>query len=1132
MNNRFVLPISILLILFSACTNSTDSPTQTSKSSSKIDNSELFKQPLFEATSPAETNVNFSNDLDLKKVKNLMEYVNVYNGGGMATGDINNDGLPDLYFTGNMVDNKLYLNKGNFEFEDITAKAGVACSNSWSTGVTMTDVNGDGFLDIYVCRSYHDEAGRRANQLFINNGDLTFTEKSTEYRINDTGYSITATFLDYDRDGDADLFVGNHPLNRNRLSYGKHVENWNNPSISFSDKLFRNNGDGTFTNVTEEAGILNYGWTLGCVAADLNQDGWTDIFVSVDHSEPDRYYQNNGDGTFSQLADEKFKHISFSSMGVDAGDINNDGLLDLAVVEMLSTNNFDEKTAMPPMNPERFWAFVDVGYHYQYMRNMLHLNAGEAGFSEIGQLAGTHRTDWSWTSLLADFDNDGWNDYYITNGYLRLYSHKDHYNKYYKELEKIGADPVAFKRISDEYISTAPAAKLTNNFFRNNGDLTFKEMGPEFGLNHSGFSSGSAYADLDNDGDLDLIVNHTNETASVYKNNLRERGAGNYLRVKLEHPGTICPIGTKLKIETNSGIQFREFTYTRGYQSAVEGVVHFGLGSEEKINKLTVDWLDGKSQVLTNINGNQLLSVNYENATDQSAQREETPKLFVDVTNETGLDFKHSETIFDDYAVQVLLPHKMSQLGPFFTTGDMNRDGLEDVYVGGGNGQAGALYLQTESGKFTKAEIPSFETDKNSEDMGAVFVDVNNDGWEDLYVVSGGYEHGQINEELYQDRLYINVGKNMLQKVKNALPVIRSSGSCVKPFDFDGDGDMDLFVGGRQTPRKYPSPANSILLENVKGKYQDVTAEKAPQLNALGMVTDAVWSDMNADGAVDLLIVGEWMPLTVFKQVNGKFENATSEYGLVNTGGWWNTIAEGDIDNDGDKDFIIGNLGTNYKYQASAEKPFHIYANDFDESGTFDIALGYFLENDVLYPVRGRQCSSEQMPSLAEKFPTYDDFGKASIFEVYGEDNLEASLHYEAHTYKSSILLNKGNGQYEIKPLKNEAQISPINGIVLNDFDQDGNLDLLVGGNLHVSEVETGRADAGRGLFMKGNGDGTFEYYLPYETGLNLDGDVKDIQLVNTGIDGEQLILVGNNNSDVKIVKWNNKGAGTLSSLQ
>jgi hypothetical protein len=1105
-------PIWLCLIVFFSCTAPEKTALQTVSSHSTLGNVEDLH---FETLDKSVTGVDFNNFLDIDKLKSPMEYINVYNGGGVAIGDINNDGLPDLYFTGNLVDNQLYLNKGDFKFENITTKAGVGCTGSWSTGTTMYDVNGDGLLDIYVCRGYYDNPDQRTNLLFINNGDLTFTEQGKKYGIDDSGYSIVATFLDYDKDGHADLFVGNHPLKRSE-SFGYHLDKWNNPKLETSSKLYHNNGNGSFTDVTEKSGMLSYGWTLGVVAADLNQDNWTDLYVAVDHNEPDRYYLNNGNGTFTDVSHEKLGHMSQSSMGLDAADIDNNGLVDLAIVEMLGTDNFNEKTKMASMNPTLFWKFVESNYHYQYMRNMLQLNMGNGEFSEIGQMAGVHRTNWSWSSLLADFDNDGWKDLYVSNGYFREYQDKDYFKKTMHQLEDAETQLDKKAELLKDFGKKAPVSKVENNFFHNNGNLTFTESGKSVGLNFLGFSSGAAYADLDLDGDLDLVVNNINDVASLYRNQIDTKHS--YLNLQLVYPASVCPIGTKVKIESPSGMQYLEYTNTRGYQSSTDGLIHFGLMNDTKVNEVVISWPDGKQQKLENVNANQLLKINYKDARNSTLPMHPVSNLlFEDVTSGSGIDFKHTEVPFDDYTRQVLLPHKLSQLGPFVCTADVNGDGLDDFYIGGGNGQPGAIYLQQAGGKFTKAELPTFTINQAVDDMGAAFVDVNGDHRPDLYVASGGNEFDE-GDPAYQDRLYINTGNGQFQKALGAIPETRSSNSCVKPFDYDGDGDMDLFVGKRHIPGKYPSPAGCMLLENKKGRYEDATNALAPELQNIGMVTDAEWSDVDQDGKVDLVIVGEWMPITIMLQKDGKFSNATTSLALQETVGWWNRIKQADLNGDGMMDFVVGNLGLNYKYKASPERPFEVYAGDFDKTGTFDIALGYYIGNDVLYPVRGLQCSSQQMPELKDKFHTYQEYGSASIFEVYG-DKLKTALHYKATVFASSILMNKGNGKFELIPLPSLAQIAPISAIAIEDLDGNGSPDLLVDGNLYVAEVETGRADGGKGCILLNDGHGNFKALYPYESGFLLSGDVKDIQPIKLGSGESKAWLVAANDSHLRLFK-------------
>ena len=588
-----------------------------------------------------------------------------------------------------------------------------------------------------------------------------------------------------------------------------------------------------------------------------------------------------------------------------------------------------------------------------------------------------------------------------------------------------------------------------------------------------------------------------------------------YLRVQLKHPSSVCPVGTKVTIETSAGIQFCEHAYTRGYQSAVEGILHFGLGEESVIDRLTVQWLDGKEQVLQDVEADQLLVVDYQNAADPASEPAAAATRFKDVTGQVGISHQHRETEYDDYEKQVLLPHKMSQFGPPICTGDVNQDNYEDFFIGGGNGQPGALYLQNGDGSFRRLEVPDLAMDENVDDVGAAFLDSDGDGDLDLYVASGGNEF-PADDRVYRDRLYINSGGGDWQKADNVLPDIRNSSSCVEPFDFDGDGDIDLFVGGRQVPGAYPSPASSVLLENRGNKFVDVTSSLAPGLRNLGMVTDALWADIDLDGATDLLVVGEWMPLTVLRRAGDQYINATADLGLERTVGWWNRIVASDLDGDGDTDYVVGNLGYNYKYSASEDRPFHVYATDFDGSGSFDIALGYYLQGDTLYPVRGRQCSCEQVPLLAEKFPTYTEFGQASLVEIYGE-MLQTAIHYQATQFASSILLNDGNGTYQLSPLPNEAQIAPVNAIVVDDLDGDGIQDILVGGNLFVSEVETGRADAGKGLFLRGLGGAMFEPVLAHQSGLWIPDDVKEIQPIM--IDGRQSFLIGNNDDHMQIIQ-------------
>ncbi len=1080
----------------------------------KIDVAKGHNKPIdlagFEIMSEDHTGVEFQNTLDIEKMTSFVYYVNVFNGGGVALGDINNDDLIDIYLTGNLVGNKLYLNKGNLQFEDITTSAGVACNLKWSTGATFADVNNDGLLDLYVCHSYDDEVTEnRANSLFINQGQNKFVESAKEYGLADEGYSIQASFLDFDKDGHLDMFLGNTPryvtgdfyLND---SYN-HYQNFKNPTnFLWSDKLYKNNGDGTFSDVTVSAGLFNYGYMLGVSVGDYNGDGWDDIFVAVDHGTPDYLYMNNGDGTFSNEVNSSFKHISLSSMGSDAADLNNDSKIDLVTLDMLSFDNFGEKTQMGSMNPESFNKAVSAGLHYQYMRNMLQLNQGNAKFTEIGQMAGIHKSDWSWSVLAADFSNDGHKDLFITNGFYRSVMDKDITGKFKRILKS--SDPKRHKEIAKELERRLMPQKNRNVLFKNNGNYTFNNVAKEAGCDEDGFSSGAAYADLDNDGDLDLVVNNIDQKASILKNKQRENGNGNFVQLKLIYKENIPSAGTKIEIVTCKLKQYYESTYSRGYQSSYTGPIHIGIGDCNNIDYVRITWPDGKIQLIDDLIINQNSNIHYkptnENPKDKFEKLvEESTKSKIYPTH------LHKENYFDDYEYQVLLPHKMSQFGPSISKGDVNKDGFEDFFVGGSIGQTGALYLYDQNNKSYVKQGNYFDQHISHEDLGSVFFDLENDGDLDLYVVSGGNEYSD-NSPFYLDRIYINNGKGEFVYSEEASPNIAVSGGCVKASDFDNDGFVDLFVGTRLKPHSYPFSASSFILNNKNGKLvlgQNIFSESTADM---GMVTDACFADINNDKLDDLVLVGEWMPVSIFINQNGKFTNMTSDYNLSKTNGWWNCIEKADMDNDGDIDFVLGNLGLNYKYKASKEKPFHIYAGDFDENGKSDIVLGqYYL--DELCPVRGRQCSSQQMPLIAKKFPTYTDFGKADLETVYGE-YLEDAYHLQISDFKSSILSNNG-GSFTLKGLPQEAQFSPINSIVLKDLNNDNLIDILAGGNLFASEVETGRADGGVGIIIFQNQEGGFESMSSEKSGLFIDKDVKSLTLINN--DG---LLVGNNHDTLQ----------------
>lgn len=1073
---------------------------------------QVHPSKLFTLLSSDKTGVTFSNDVPLKDKSRYLFYQYSINGAGVSVGDVNNDNLPDLFFTANAKENRLYLNKGNMQFQDITESAGVQGSiDFWSTGATMADINNDGFLDIYVSQGGDKESDLRKNLLYINNGDLTFIERAEEYGVADRGHSTQSTFFDFDLDGDLDLFVMNHSANW----FEKKPREAKDKRGVQSDRLYENK-NGKFIDVSAQAGLENdmYGFGLGLVVGDVNGDLYPDIYICNDYNEHDFFYLNNTDGTFTESIKETTKHTSFYSMGNDMADYDNDGLLDVITVDMVAEDNFRQKTLMAGMNPTEFFENVDRGCHYQYMYNALQKNNGNNSFSEVGQMAGLPNTDWSWAPLFADFDNDGWKDVYITNGFDRDFHDKDALAAAQEyETVNITEDGQRKKGLSipiTDYYNLFPQKKLPNYAYRNKGDLTFEKASFDWGLGQFGLSQGAVYSDLDNDGDLDLVVNNLDAKAWIYQNETDAMEQSNYLKVAFNgQEKNRFGLGAKVVIAANGIEQTQELTLTRGYLSSVEPIVHFGLGATERVEKLTVSWPDGKQQVLTDISANQMLTLSYAEATTSAKKKEK--KLF---TEKQLVSFQHQENEFDDYAKEVLLPHKNSQHGPGMAVADVNGDGLEDFYVGGAANQSGVLYVQTTTGGFS-AKTGAWSADRKCEDLNAHFFDADSDGDPDLYVVSGGNEF-EHQPALLQDRLYLNNGSGTFYKAANALPQMEVSGQAITSADMDGDGDLDLFVGGRLVVGKYPFTPRSYVLKNEGGIFTDVTAFWAPAIKNAGLVTDATWVDWNTDGKQDLLVVGEWMSVILLENNGHTLVDVSAQYGLDKQKGWWKSVEVADFDQDGDLDFVLGNNGLNYKYHATQKEPFHVYAHDFDKNGSMDIVLGYFNKG-TLYPVRGRQCSSEQCPEIKEKFATYSAFGSADLKSVYGAD-LDLALHYTVTNFASVYIENKRADGLLVRKLPQQAQFSVVNAIVAEDIDVDGHLDLILSGNLHVSEVETPRNDASIGVVLKGNGDGTFAHWPVNETGYFTPGDVKDIALLKQN--NKLLILVANNDAAMQVFEF------------
>ncbi|MEX2235715.1 MAG: VCBS repeat-containing protein [Cyclobacteriaceae bacterium] len=1096
------------------------------------------RQSLFTMLSASETGIDFRNEVTETREANIFIYKNFYQGGGVAIGDINNDGLLDLYFTGNQVGDKLYLNKGNLQFVDITSKAGIINDGSWSFGVTIVDINNDGLKDIYVCKSlYNNQPEKRRNKLYINNGNSTFTESAAKYGLDDPWRSVQASFLDYDKDGDLDMFLINQPPNPSRLAP---AEGADGRALEFMFRFFENKG-GKFEDVTAEAGLLNPGYGLNAIAADFNNDGWQDIYVSNDYDGPDFLYINNKNKTFTNTINESMKHISNFSMGSDVGDINRDGWIDLAVVDMVAEDNYRLKANMSGMEPARFWKTVSNGGHYQYMFNTLQLNNGAndkgiLSFSDIGQMAGVSNTDWSWSPLLADFDNDGLLDLFVSNGIKREIRNSDAIRKMDEYLEdvvkkmqlqnqNITGTNLIEKVDLDTMLSFFPIQKLKNYVFRNKGNLIFEKAMQNWGLEQETFSTGAAYGDLDNDGDIDLVVNNVDDVSAIYRNNQEKRNKNHYLRIKLKaNKKELSFYGSRATIYYGSKKQMAELSSSKGINSSSEEVFHFGLGQYSgKIDSIEVVWNDGKVSLSKNVSIDQTWVIDHTGSTNTllTAGIQKNNRIFEDVTEAWRVNFSHVENTFDDFETEVLLPHKMSTLGPGLAVGDMNGDALEDFFIGGASGQSGKLFIQNKAGQFTENTPAGFSTDAVYEDMGAVWFDADSDGDLDLYVVSGGNEYGSANNP-YQDRLYINDGKGQLTNLPSALPVLTSSGSRVKVADYDSDGDLDLFVGGRQVPGRYPEPTDSYILKNQwkeTGTLHFIKLEDTALKN-MGMVTDAVWSDYDKDGDLDLIVVGEWMPITILENEKGHFVNKVHALSLTNTTGWWSSITAEDLDGDGDDDYVLGNLGLNYKYKASPTEPFTVYYKDFDNNGHNDIVLGYYNYGE-LFPLRGRSCSSQQIPDIKKKFVDYNAFASSNLKEVYGEQNLNQSLHYEVQMFQSVCMRNMGGGNFDIKQLPSEAQISSINSTVVADVDGDGIKDLIVAGNMYGSEIETPRNDASVGLFLKGLGGCNYKPVPPHQSGLYLPYDVKDMKLIKLG--KENALIVAVNNAPARLIKIRNK---------
>jgi len=1076
------------------------------------------QQPLFKLLAPKETNIKFSNDINETESLNVLSYEYFYNGGGVAVGDINNDGLQDLMFTGNMGKNKLYLNLGHMKFKDITKEA---CPDlegrpgAWKTGVTMADVNGDGLLDIYVCYSGKVDNEIRRNQLFINqgldkNGVPHFKEEAKAYGLDDPGYSTQAVFFDYDNDGDLDMFLLNHNVKKiDNMELAKYKDQ---TDVLASNKLFRNDG-GHFTDVSKEAGIIQNPLTfgLGVAIADINNDGWQDIYVTNDYNEPDYIYVNNHDGTFTQKSKEMLRHMSHFSMGVDIADFNNDGLPDIMTLDMLPEDNHRQKLLQLDENYESFELMQRQDLHKQYMRNSLQLNNGDGTFSEIAQLAGVSNTDWSWCPLIADFDNDGYKDIFVSNGYLRDYTNKDFMRYWgdYKIKKAMAGEPFLLM----DLVRAMPSTSVPNYIFRNNHNLTFTNKQEEWGIGQPGVSSGAVYADLDNDGDLDLIVNNINQPASIYQNMSRENNNTNYLAVKLNGTGkNTNAIGAKIYVYTPGNLQYQEVNPNRGYLSCVSTTLNFGLGDNKVVDSVRIVWPDQTTQSLIAVKADQLLNITYQSQLKPYTQPVTVKKPIFTHTAPV-IDFKPEEITINDFKRQLLMLFMYSKTAPVIAKADVNHDGMEDLFISGEQDNPGKIYLQQPDGKYREVNLMRGSTENIGTTSAAVFFDANGDGNPDLYIAKGGYSLYGPNSPDLQDELYLNDGKGNFVLSAGAVPVINgSSKSCVNPCDFDGDGDIDLFVGGRVIPGQYPLAPNSYLLINDgKGHFKvDSTS-----FGKLGMVTDAQWIDLNNDGRKDLVLCGEFMPITVFINTPEGFKDKTSDYFDIPQKGFWFKLAFADVNGDGKPDLIAGNLGLNSQIHTSEKEPAELYFADFDKNGSIDPFFNFYVQHKS-YPFVSRDELNEQMYSMRRKFNSYAAYADAAISDIFSAEDLAKAGKLSARETKTTLFINH-DGKFKAADLPVEAQFSMVTQIITGDFDHDGLTDILLLGNHTDNRLKLGSFDANYGCLLKGDGKGGFEYINQPSSGLSVAGDVKSAVEIN--INKVNYLLIGLSGAPLQFYK-------------
>lgn len=1090
--------------------------------SQKQENTSGFNQPKkiekstkiqFEILDSSSSNIGFQNKIEETVLYNYFNFMHLYMGAGQAIADFNNDGLQDVFFVSNLFQDRLYLNKGDLTFEDITSKTGISKQpNIFSTGVTIVDINHDGFMDIYLCRSGPFETGdpRLANQLFINNKDLTFTEEAKKYGLDNKLHSTQSLFLDIDLDGDLDLYLVNTPVNfdyTQRIAPKEAIANSTQAkTLGSSDMLYENVG-GKYIDITSKAGIApEIAFGLNAVICDINNDNYPDIYVSNDFIGPDFLFENQKNGTFRDVATSRFKHTSFFSMGSDVSDINNDGNLDIMVLDMSLTDYKESKTSMSMGDRDVFKTMVDNEYNYQYMHNMLHLGNGKGGFSEISQLSGISKTDWSWSPLFVDFDHDGLKDLYVTNGIKRNVQDRDGLQKQQYEVAKINQTGA---QVSEETINSLmgllPESKKSNYVFKNVDGIRFKQMNGTWLTEENGITQGASFADFDNDGDLDIIMNNTNRPATILKNLSAEKRQGNAIIVELKDlkSKNRFGIGATIEVEANGLVQKQLISPVRGYFSSSECIAHFGLGDATQVDKINITWPDGKVQTLLNKKANQKLLVVYL-PDEQQKQDFQRDQMLKDLSDNLQPAFLHQDGYYDDYQDQVLIPHRLSSYGPKLIKGDLDNNGLNDIYITGGFKQKGGIYYQKEGG-FQWSNIKAFNSFEKEETSGAI-ADFNNDGINDIYVGCGSYQFDK-STEVTDYLLFGTEDKSFIDASKN-IPTINTNTSKVLPFDFDQDGDLDIFIGSRVVSGAYPLSPKNYLLENRNGSFVDVIKSIAPELEFFGMVTDADWKKEN--NTIQLVVVGEWTGIGLFTFVGNKFRQEKNN--ISDKFGWWNSVKFSDLDNDGDQDIIAGNLGLNYKFHASEKKPFQLFYDDLNNDGKPEIILAKEIEGS-LFPVRGKECSTEQLPMVSEKFTSFNEFANQDLFGIYGEELKEASK-LQATMFESSVFLQNEN-DFEIKILPIEAQFSTVNGISISDINKDGSLDLILAGNMYESEIETTKADASKGIVLLNDGKANFKAIRSNKSGFIAEENVKDLELLE--FSSKELIFVGNNNGATQL---------------